>query len=85
MSSFKKNKKASKYADCKNSGKESLLKYYGVKTERRESEWLKSPNANINSNLLQKVTLYFTTALFVLKNKGIYHFIRTKIHILKPT
>ena len=35
MSSFKKNKKASKYADCKNSGKESLLKYYGVKTERR--------------------------------------------------
>ena len=35
MSSFKKIKKASKYADCKNSGKESLLKYYGVKTERR--------------------------------------------------
>lgn len=34
MSSFKKIKKASKYADCKNSGKESLLKYYGVKTER---------------------------------------------------
>lgn len=38
MSSFKKIKKASKYADCKNSGKESLLKYYGVKTERRESD-----------------------------------------------
>ena len=36
MSSFKKIKKASKYADCKNSGKGSLLKYYGVKTERRE-------------------------------------------------
>ena len=36
MSSFKKIKKASKYADCKNLGKESLLKYYGVKTERRE-------------------------------------------------
>ena len=35
MSSFKKIKKASKYADCKNSGKGSLLKYYGVKTERR--------------------------------------------------
>ncbi len=35
MSSFKKIKKASKYADCKNLGKESLLKYYGVKTERR--------------------------------------------------
>ena len=35
MSSFQKTKKASKYADCKNSGKESLLKYYGVKTERR--------------------------------------------------
>ena len=28
-------KKASKYADCKSPGKESLLKYYGVKTERR--------------------------------------------------
>ena len=38
MSSFKKIKKASKYADCKNSGKESLLKYYGVKTERR-GQW----------------------------------------------
>ena len=37
MSSFKKIKKASKYADCKNLGKESLLKYYGVKTERREA------------------------------------------------
>ena len=35
MSSLKKIKKASKYADCKNSGKGSLLKYYGVKTERR--------------------------------------------------
>ena len=35
MSSFKKIKKASKYPDCKNSGKGSLLKYYGVKTERR--------------------------------------------------
>ena len=32
---FLKNKKASKYADCKSPGKESLLKYYGVKTERR--------------------------------------------------
>ena len=35
LSSLKKIKKASKYADCKNSGKGSLLKYYGVKTERR--------------------------------------------------
>ena len=42
MSSFKKNKKASKYADCKNSGKESLLKYYGVKTERRV--WVNDPD-----------------------------------------
>ena len=36
LSSLKKIKKASKYADCKNSGKELLWKYYGVKTERRD-------------------------------------------------
>ena len=45
MSSFKKIKKASKYADCKNSGKGSLLKYYGVKTERRV--WTREDMRNI--------------------------------------
>ena len=67
MSSFKIIKKASKYADCKNSGKESLLKYYGVKTERR---------ANIRSNLylFQCVLIGLTEReTFPKGAHGIYH------------
>ena len=54
MSSFKKNKKASKYADCKNSGKESLLKYYGVKTERRAKH--QNRDCKIISSRLQDIS-----------------------------
>ncbi len=48
MSSFKKIKKASKYADCKNSGKGSLLKYYGVKTERRVVDDIYTTGATVD-------------------------------------